>query len=144
MTDPCGSGAVHFRYCAARNKKTATVFFGFSALEVAWHWGAINGPLPQPRASVFLFVGLIGVVVLMFDLMLSLTCFRERLVLALSAASFLIVLTEQLSPALTEAVLVRTGQLVLALWIVATIASASLLISAVGWPRPSGSAKKRP
>lgn len=136
MTDSCGSVTAHSRYCAARNKKTAVVFFGFSALEVAWHWGAIYGPLLQPRGSVFLFLGLIGAVVLMFDLMISLKCFRERLVLALGATSFLVVLIEQLTPGLTEATLVRTGQLILSLWVVATLASTSLLISAAGWRKP--------
>lgn len=137
MSRPGGFRAAHSRYCAARNKKTATVFLCISALEVAWHWGAISRALPRPPASMYVFVGLIAALVLMFDLMLSLRCFRERLVLGLGAASFLIALIEQMSPDLAASVLARAGQLILLLWVVAAFTSASLLLSATGWRRYS-------
>jgi hypothetical protein len=129
----------HARYCAARNRGTAALFLGFSALEVFYAWHNLSKPLPCERPSIVLIAGLLYCIALLVGLCLSFTCFRERLALGLGAAVLVVRVVARAAPALAAVYTSGVRELSLFLWASAALASLALLKSALRAPPPGTS-----
>ncbi len=135
-TQPMPKAKFHARYCAARNRGTAAIFLGFSAMEVAYAWHDVSKPLPGEQYSIFLVVGLLCCIAFLVDLSLTLTCFRERLVLIIGAADFALMLVVRAAPATAAEHASAFREIPLLLWAASALVSLALLKSALQSPPP--------
>jgi hypothetical protein len=103
----------------------------FSALEVVLRWTAIRRPLAVEREPLLFLTGSIAVIAWLAWLAFSLTCLRERVLIALALVSFTM---GALKVGLPGVVAAASPALILAslgLWIVALLVSLSMLRSAM-------------
>lgn len=133
---PTDKSKRHARYCAARNRGTATVFLAVCALEVFYSWRDLYRPLLPDTQPIFDAVGTALCVVFLMSLLRSFTCFRERLVLSFGAAVLMLQLTLIVAPSFAKAYGSAARNFSLLFWTLAALASLALLKSALGAPSP--------
>ncbi len=120
----------HACYCAARSLSTAGFFLGFSILMVFYAYRDLNKPIPTERETLVLLVSLLYCIGLTFYCALSLTCLRERLVLGIATASFMLAFLRDAVPRFAAPYAPAVRDITLGAWVVASVVSLSLVKSA--------------
>ena len=125
----------HARFCAVRNWKASLVFLLFSTFEGVLCWRELTAPLPAQRASTVTLLGYSFVVLLLVDVMLSLRCFRERIVLSLGILGFLKAILVGVAPGLIALDARTVREFSFLLWATASLISLSMFLSAISKDR---------
>ncbi len=128
--EPAGQAQdVHLPWCANRNPKIALGVAAFCGLEVFLSWRT-SGQAP-PNGDLFFQLFSVYVIFLLLQFLVAFKCVRERLVLGIFTASFVVGLAGSLAPSVFGPAIDPLGRADAALWAVAFVVSLTMVYSSL-------------